>query len=116
MLVDEEGAPKLLHNESKSGCHWIGIRLAGTKCNRDGIGARVLLTVNGKTLLRDQQLAGGYLSAHDPRLHFGLGQADRVEKIVVRWPNGHVDTITGAPSDTYVLITEGKGLARLHSR
>lgn len=116
LLVDEEGAPKLLHNESKSSFHWLGIRLVGTKCNRDGIGARVLVTANGKTLLRDKQLAGGYLSAHDPRLHFGLGQANRVDRIVVRWPNGHIDTLTGAPIDTYVQITEGKGLQRPHAR
>lgn len=112
LLVDEEGAPKLLHNESKSDGHWLGIRLVGTKCNRDGIGARVLVTAGGKTFLRDMQLAGSYLSAHDPRLHFGLGKGSRIEKIVVRWPNGQVDTLQEAPLDTYIEITEGKGLTK----
>lgn len=112
LLVDEEGAPKLLHNDDKSSNHWIGIRLVGIHCNRDGIGARVRVTADGRTILRDQQLAGGYLSAHDPRLHFGLGQASRIEKIEVLWPNGHTDTITQAPLDRYVEITEGKGLTK----
>ncbi len=112
LLVDEEGMPRLLHNEDRSGGHWLGVRLVGKRCNRDGIGARVLVTADGKTTLCDQQLAGGYLSAHDPRLHFGLGQARRIEKIVVRWPNGSVDTIKEAPLDRYIEITEGKGLTQ----
>ena len=112
LLVDEEGAPKLLHNEARTDSHWLGIHLIGTKCNRDGIGTRVLVTAGGKTFLRDQQLAGGYLSAHDPRLHFGLGAANRIEKIVVRWPDGHTDTIKDAPLDTYIEITEARGLTK----
>jgi hypothetical protein len=111
LMVDEEGPPRLLHNEDRGHNHWIGIRLEGVKCNRDGIGARVTVTAGGKTYLRDQQLAGGYLSAHDPRLHFGLGQARAIDKITVRWPNGHVDTIRRSPVDRYVRIIEGKCLA-----
>ena len=59
-------------------------------------------------MLRDEQLAGGYLSAHDPRLHFGLERAAHVDKIVVRWPDRHVDTIRDVPIDRYIEITEGK--------
>jgi hypothetical protein len=104
--------PRLLHNEDKSNNHWIAIRLVGVHCNRDGIGARVRVTANGRTILRDQQLAGGYLSAHDPRLHFGLGQAGRIEKIEVLWPDGHTDIVGKAPLDRFVEITEGKGLTK----
>ena len=111
LMVDEEGPPRLLHNESHADNHWLGIRLVGVRCNRDGIGARVTVTAGGKTTMRDQQLAGGYLSAHDPRLHFGLGNARRIDKITVRWPDGHIDNIAGAPVDRYVQITEGRGLS-----
>ncbi len=111
LIVDEEGAPKLLHNETKTGNHWLGIRLVGVTCNRDAIGARVTVTAKGKTTLQDEQLAGGYLSAHDPRLHFGLGTNDRIDKIVVRWPNGHIETIPATPIDRYVQIKEGSGRA-----
>jgi hypothetical protein len=108
LLVDEEGPARLLQNVVKSANHWLGIRLVGTHCNRDAIGARVLVTAGGRTLLRDQQLAGGYLSAHDPRLHFGLGSAAKVDKIVVKWPDGHVDTVKDVPADRYIEITEGR--------
>jgi hypothetical protein len=61
--------------------------------------------------VRDEQICGGYLSCHDPRIHFGLGDASRVEKIAVRWPNGQADTIRDAPADRYLLIKEGEGSA-----
>jgi hypothetical protein len=110
LLVDEEGAPKLLHNEIAASGHWLGVRLIGTKSNRDGVGARVVVTAGGKHLVRDQSLAGGYLSAHDPRVHFGLGGATRVERVVVRWPDGRTDTVTDVLADQYIEIVEGKGL------
>jgi hypothetical protein len=109
LVMDEEGAPLLLHNEEKSGNHWLRITLVGTRCNRDAIGARVLVTAGGKTTLRDLQLCGGYISAHDPRLLFGLGKAAKVEKIVVRWPDGNVTTLADVPNvDTRLAIMEGK--------
>ena len=112
LIVNEEGAPLLLRNESASGNHWLGVRLVGVRSNRDGIGARVTVTAGGKRLARDQQLCGGYISAHDPRLHFGLGRADRVESVEVRWPNGSVDSVRNLPGDRYIEITEGKGLTQ----
>ncbi len=112
LVVDEEGRALLLHNEDRSANHWLGVRLIGTQSNRDGIGARVQVTADGKTYTQDAQLAGGYISAHDPRLHFGLGQARRIEQIVVRWPNGKTETLREVPLDAYVEITEGKGLTR----
>ena len=76
----------------------------------DSFKSRRTLTAGGKTYRGDQQLCGGYISAHDPRLHFGLGTATRIEKIVVRWPSGQTDILPNAPSDRYVTVTEGKGL------
>jgi hypothetical protein len=112
LLVDEEGAPLLLHNQEKSPHRWLRVRLVGVRSNRDGIGARVRVTADGKTLVRDQQLCGGYISSHDPRLHFGLGTAPRIEKITVRWPSGRLDTIRDVPLDREIELTEGKGLTR----
>src|SRR5205085_9425269 len=83
LLVDEEGAAILLHNELKTQNHWLGIRLIGTKSNRDGIGARITVTAGGKPYVRDVQLAGGYLSAHDPRAHFGLGPATHIDRLQI---------------------------------
>jgi len=106
LVVDEEGAPLLLHNGDKSANHWLGIRLIGKSCNLDGIGARVTVRANGKTYVRDMQLAGGYMSAHDPRVHFGLGQAEGPAAVTVRWPNGQTDAIANVPLDKYVTVTQ----------
>jgi hypothetical protein len=110
LIVDEEGPAQLLHNEGSPSGHWLGVRLRGARSNRDGIGARITVAAGGRTLTRDLQLTGGYLSAHDPRVHFGLGQATIIESVRVRWPSGHVDQVTEVPVDRYVEVLEGRGL------
>jgi enediyne biosynthesis protein E4 len=112
LIVNEEGPSFLLHNETKTSGHWIGVRLVGVKSNRDGVGARVTVTAGDNTYTRDMSLCGGYISGHDPRLHFGLGESQRIGKLVVRWPNGRVDTLRDLPVDKYVTVTEGAKTVR----
>lgn len=112
LIVDEEGPAQLLHNEDSAPGHWLGVRLVGVHCNRDAIGARVSVTAGGTTYVRDQAIGGGYLSAHDPRVHFGLGRAGRVERLVVHWPDGRSDTVKDVTADRYVEVTEGRGRTR----
>lgn len=111
VAVNEEGSVQLLHNETNAGGHWLGLRLRGARSNRDGIGARVVVKAGEKTWVRDHQLAGGYLSAHDPRLHIGLGAAATVDSVSVTWPDGRVDTLRGVPIDRYHLLVQGRGIA-----
>jgi hypothetical protein len=82
-----DGPPALLWNESEGG-HWIGLGLIGTKSNRSAIGAMVEVHAEGRVLSRQVKGGGSYLSAHDSRLLVGLGAADRVERVVIRWPAG----------------------------
>lgn len=111
LIVDASGSPQLLHNEAPDAGHWLGVRLVGTKSNRDGIGVRITVTASGgKRWTRDRQSGGGYISDHDPRVHFGLGDVERLEKIEVRWPNGRTDVVKDVAADRYVTVTEGKGL------
>jgi hypothetical protein len=84
------------------------MRLVGTKSGRDAIGARVTLTAAGRTITRARVGGASYLTASDPRLLFGLGDAARVDSVEVRWPSGHVDRLTGITADRYVTITEGR--------
>jgi hypothetical protein len=63
--------------------HWLGVKLRGTRSNRDGLGARV--RVNGQ--VRFATTSGSYLSASDKRLHFGLGAASSAD-VEVYWPSG----------------------------
>jgi hypothetical protein len=104
------GGPELLfRNVSETGNHWIEIDLEGTSSNRDGIGARVLVTSNGKTQLREQD--GGYhrWSQDSQVVHFGLGAATEAS-IRVEWPGGVVDTFDNLAADALYRVTEDTGI------
>jgi enediyne biosynthesis protein E4 len=117
ILVSNNGQePQLLLNESAKGNHWLELILIGTRSNRDGVGARVKL-VSGDLVLHDQ-LKGGrsYQSAHDRRLHFGLGSRGKVDSIEIRWPSGMVETIKNIEIDQVITIKEAAGTGSEHSK
>jgi len=97
----------LLENESATGGHFLQISLVGRESNRDGVGARVTVVAGGHKQIRERQGGGSYLSANDPRLHFGLGQSERIELIEVHWPSGARDVLHDVDADSLLTITEG---------
>jgi hypothetical protein len=104
-------SPALLRNTGKPG-HWLRIRTVGTKSNRDGFGARITVTAGGTTQLQEVRANSSYLSASDPRAHFGLGTATVAQTITVRWPSGQVDTLHDEKADQDLVVEEGKGVVR----
>lgn len=110
LVVDSEGKPLLLHNESAPVGHWLSVRLEGKKSNRDGLGAVLTATAAGQKLVRLCQTDGSYLSASDRRVHFGLGPAGRLDTLTVRWPDGHADALNNVPADRVVTLREGAGI------
>jgi hypothetical protein len=86
------------------------IRTVGSKSNRDGIGARLKLTVGGKILVREVKAGSSYLSQSDMRLHFGMGQAARAERLEIRWPSGAVDALQDIEANQILTVTEGRGI------
>ena len=111
--------PALLHhNRSESVGHWVQLKLTGTKANRDAIGARVTLTADGETYLREVNGGNAYSSQSTTRLHFGLGAADRIDVVEILWPGGNVEklmTQDGKPPiliDALTKIREGEGVVR----
>ena len=82
------------------------LNLIGTTSNRDAIGARVRLTAGGKTQTRLRVNTSGYLSHSDVRLHFGLGDARRIDRIEIRWPSGKVQTLEGERPNRIITVTE----------
>lgn len=107
LINNQNNPPSLLRNETKGGGHWIGIDLVGTRSNRNGIGARVRVRAAGREQFDEVRSGGSYLSQSSLRLHFGLGEATKVESIEVRWPSGQVDRLRNAPADRVVVIKEG---------
>jgi hypothetical protein len=98
----------LLHNVSANTGHWVEVRLVGTKSNRDGIGARVEVDAAGKRQTAERVASSGYLSQNDGRVHFGVGPATAIDKLIVRWPSGIVQTLANQSVDGVLTIEEPK--------
>jgi tetratricopeptide (TPR) repeat protein len=113
VVVEDDDAPSLLRNDGGNSAHWLKLRLVGRRSNRDGIGARLRLMAAGKRQVREMRLTAGYYSSHDPRLHFGLGTAERVDELEVLWPSGVRQTFSGLPADRLATIDEVDGLVAL---
>ena len=108
------GSPVILRPEGGGNHHWITFQLEGTKSNRLALNARVRVTA-GRTVQVAEVLSGGsYLSQNDLRLHFGLGEQQKVEKAEVLWPDGKVETLTNLAADRYYSLREGSGVVGSH--
>jgi hypothetical protein len=108
--------PELLRCDSTLNHNWIKIRTIGTKSNRSGIGARLRCTSGaGKDQMQqiDEVRSGGsYFSQNDLRIHFGLGKADKVSSLEIRWPNGAMETLKDIPANQLIYVKEGEGIIR----
>jgi len=110
--------PQLVRCDSKTGNNWIKVRTIGTKSNRSGIGARLkcVTRVAGETKAHEQidevRSGGGFFSQNDLRVHFGLGAAEKVELLEIRWPSGQVDTLKDVTPNQLIYIKEGAGILR----
>jgi hypothetical protein len=101
------GSPAfLLHNTSPGANHWIAVKLVGRKSNRDGIGAQVEVTAGGRTQRHERVAGSGYLSQDDPRVHFGLAGASKVDRLTVAWPSGIRQTLENVAADRVVTVEE----------
>jgi hypothetical protein len=107
VILNARREPTVLRNETESGNHWIQLRLEGTKTNRDGVGARVTVLAGDLKLVDEVHSGRGYQSHYGSRLHFGLGNRDRVDRIEVRWIGGGSDVIEGPGVDQCLTLIEG---------
>jgi hypothetical protein len=89
LVANLNAPPSLLRNDTpRAGRHWLALELIGSAPNRDAIGARIDLHGKQGVLIRQRASAGSYLSQHDGRIHFGLGNQNRAERIEITWPDG----------------------------
>jgi hypothetical protein len=102
--------PQLLRNDGGNANHWLEVMLVGTKSNRDGRGAALKLVSAGFIEYRQAQGGMSYMSAHDPRIHFGLGQRKTIESLEITWPSGIVDKLANIPIDQIITVKEGVGV------
>ena len=101
------GAVRLFENQFEK-AHYLTVSLRGTASNRLGIGARLTAKVAGRDLTRELYPHNSFRSQMPSRVHFGLGDSARIERLTVRWPSGAVQTLHDLAADRHVVITEGK--------
>ena len=102
-------APLILRNAGTPN-HWIEVLLIGTKSNRDGIGSLLKLSSGGVVQVDQSKGGTSYMSASDPRIHFGLGKRNKVDSLQITWPSGQVDKLSSVPVDTIIAVKEGVGI------
>ncbi len=86
-----DGTPVMLRNEGTIGHHFLTVRTEGRWSNRDGLGARIWVKTGELEQMREIRRTVGIYSTSDPRAHFGLGRAERVDRLRIEWPSGQVD-------------------------
>ena len=110
--------PLLLRNDQPTsssgtgatGNHWLEVLLIGTKSNRDAIGASLKLTAEGVTHVEQAKGGMSYMSASDPRIHFGLGKRSKIDLLEITWPSGAIDRLKDVPIDKIIAVKEGAGI------
>lgn len=110
LIVTNMGeAPSVLQNRVKYANHWISLRLIGTASNRSAIGARVTIEADGRKFVDEVRSGSSFNSSSDLRLHFGLGQAEKIDLLTVRWPTGKTERFDPPGLDRFSTVTEGSG-------
>jgi enediyne biosynthesis protein E4 len=112
LVMNMNAPPSLLRNDVTGGHHWLKVLLVGVKSNRGAIGARVTARYAGRVQAQEVTAQSSFYSAHDRRLHFGLGAATGAD-LTVRWPNGATEQISKVEADQLVVIREGAGVLRI---
>ena len=110
IVTTNHGRAVLLRNDGGNRNHWLCVHLIGTRSNRQGIGARLLLEAGGKRYLRQYGVQGSYLSSSVPEAWFGLGQIKQIDSLTIAWPSGSRQVFRDLPIDRTLAITEGRSV------
>jgi hypothetical protein len=110
VIEDLEGEPTILRPEGGPRNHWISFELAGTKSNKLALNARVKVIAGDLPQTDEVRSGGSYLSQSDLRLHFGLGDHRRAEKVEISWPSGGTEMLTNLEADRFYCVQEGAGV------
>jgi hypothetical protein len=109
LIMNENEVPSLLRNDVIPAHHWLKLKLIGAKSNRSAIGAKAVVRYGNKLQAKEVLSQSSYLSANDPRLHFGLGTETTAE-VLIRWPSGLQQTFKTIAANQLVTILEDKGI------
>jgi hypothetical protein len=107
VVVTALNSPVKLFRNTSLPAHWIALRLVGTRSNRDGLGAKVRLTMpTGRAQYNHATTSVGYASSSEPLVRFGLGPYETAQEIEIRWPSGRVQVLKGIKGDRMLEVQE----------
>jgi hypothetical protein len=109
LVTATAGPARLYRNVAPGRGHWLLVRALDPALHRDAYGAEVRVRAGGRAWVRWVNPAGSYLCSNDPRAHFGLGPAERVDAIDVLWPDGTAETFPGCAADQKLTLSKGSG-------
>jgi hypothetical protein len=111
-IASRGGAAELLRNDGGNRGAYVALRLVGAASNRDGIGARVTLELEGRPWADELRSSSSYLAQNEMRIHLGLGTAAKASGLSLRWPSGRVDAIESLEAGSTYIVKEGVGALR----
>lgn len=106
LIVNLNDRCRFLRNNKGNQNSWLILRLIGTSSNRDGIGARIKISSDGREQITQKKSTTGYLSQNDPRIHFGLGKSEMIERIEINWPSGKVQVLENITANQILEVIE----------
>jgi hypothetical protein len=110
VVGDIDGGPMVLRNRGIPGRHWVSFELNGSKSNRLSLNARITIVAGGMTQTDEVHSGGSYLSQNDLRIHFGLANATKIDKVEIHWPSGHSEILTNLAVDQHYAVIEESGI------
>jgi hypothetical protein len=109
VVANSNGTVRLYRNEAPRQGHWLAVRAIDPALRRDAVGARIEVQLDRRVLMRTVTAARSYFSSADLTTHFGLGKAERVDRILVRWPDGAIEHFDGGDVDRLRVVRRGEG-------
>jgi len=106
LINNQDGPPTLLRNDGGNRNHWLMLRCLGRRSNRLAIGTRLIARAGSSQQIREIKAGSSYGSQNDLRVHFGLGAADTIDTLEIRWPSGKVDRHEKVMTDQLLTIEE----------
>jgi hypothetical protein len=107
VVVANQRGPLLIYSNTVAPeNHWIEFQLEGSSSNRSAIGAQVTLYWNGEKQIQNVSGGSGFCAQNDRRLHFGLGKNPKIDKAVIRWPSGKIQTLDKLSTDQLYKVQE----------
>ena len=110
LVTNTAGPVRLYRNESTKQGNWLSVRAVYPEfSDRDAYGALITIEAGGRSWTQLVNPSSSYLSSNDPRVHFGLGRAEQVDRILVRWPNGATESFAGGAVKEWRVLRRGEG-------